>query len=357
MKKLILLLAIPLGFFFACNEELSYLFQQAPGQLAILLKRQDIAGILKDPQLDADVRRKLELVLDVKRYAEERIGLVHNKNYTVYTQIDREAVVWTLSACPPLSFQPVTWKFPVVGEAPYLGFFQKADGERKKARLEAKGLDVYLRPAGAYSMLGLASDPIYSPLLKLSDAELANLVIHELTHATVWIPGQVEFNESVALFVGNQGSLEYLVQRFGENSEPVRPALGSNEDDRLFSVFLDGLYSELDQLYKTGSSDGDKLRRKAEIIAAARSRFRAEILPRMKTDDYRRFPDSVINNASIIQRKLYFHDLSLYSRVFEAHQQNLRATVDYFKSLKAQGGDAEAALRDGLGRNGNGVRP
>jgi predicted aminopeptidase len=160
MKKLILLCALLGCSLAACREELAYLLQQAPGQIAILLKREKITKLLQDPQLDPDTRHKLELVLDVKRYAEEKIGLVHNQNYTMFTPLHRDAVVYTLSACPPLEFKPMTWKFPVVGEAPYLGFFKKADGEKKKAELEDRGLDVYLRPAGAYSMLGIASDPI-----------------------------------------------------------------------------------------------------------------------------------------------------------------------------------------------------
>jgi predicted aminopeptidase len=349
MKKwLLLLLLLLVGCVSACNEELRYLLQQAPGQIAILLHREKIATMLENPDLDPEARRKLELVLDVKRYAEDRIGLVHNQNYSVYTQIDRDAVVYTLSACPPLSFQAKTWKFPVVGEAPYLGFFKKADGEKKKARLEAEGYDVYLRPAGAYSMLGIASDPIYSPLLKLNDAELANLVVHELSHATIWVPGQVEFDESVALFIGNEGSLEYLEKRFGADADPVRYALGANEDDKTFSVFLSGLYQELDQLYQSDLSDAGKLERKAEIIAAGRRRFREEVLPRMKTDDYRRFPESVLNNASILQRKLYYKDVSLYYRVFDAHHRELRATVDFFKEIAKPGGDVEAAVRQWL---------
>jgi len=345
MRRIIPVLIFLAGGLSGCNEELRYLLQQAPGQLSILLHREKIAKILEDPQLDPETRQKLKLVLDVKRYAEEQIGLVHNKNYTVYSQIDRDAVVYTLSACPPLSFQAKTWKFPVVGEAPYLGFFKKADGAKKQARLEAEGYDVYLRPAGAYSMLGIASDPIYSPLLKLNDAELANLVVHELTHATIWVPGQVEFNESVALFIGNEGSLEYLEQRFGPDSDPVRSALGANQDDKTFSVFLQGLYQELDQLYRSEGTDADKLRRKTEIIAAGRQNFRDQILPAMRTDDYRRFPDSVINNASILQRKLYYKDVSLYYRVFEAQHRDLRAAVEFFKEIGKPGGDVEAAIR------------
>ena len=348
MKKSLLIVFLLAAALPACKEEVLYLLQQAPGQLSILLNREAIPKLLEDPGLDPEVRAKLELVLDVKKYAEDQVGLVHNKNYTVYTEIDRDAVVYTLSACPPLSFKIMTWKFPIVGEAPYLGFFKKSNGDEKKAKLEAEGYDVYLRPAGAYSMLGIASDPVYSPLLKDNDADLANLVVHELTHATIWVPGQVEFNESVALFVGNQGSLEYLSRRFGPESEPVRYAQGANEDDKLFSVFLGELYRELETLYQSDAPDAEKLSRKAEIIAAARVRFREQILPQMKTDSYRRFPESVLNNASLLQRKLYFKDVGLYYRVFDAHGRELRATVNFFKEQAAQGGDVEVSLRQWL---------
>lgn len=348
MKSIGLAFALWAGIGSACREEWGYLLQQAPGQFSLLLHREKIVKILKSPGLEPETKSKLELVLAVKQYAEDQIGLVHNANYTVYAPIDREAVVWTLSACPPLSFQAKTWKFPIVGEAPYLGFFQKADGEKKQAQLEAEGYDVYLRPAGAYSMLGIAADPIYSPLLHLSDAELANLVVHELTHATIWVPGQVEFNESVALFIGNQGALEFLQQRFGPDSDQVREALGANEDDKIFSVFLGELYQELDLLYQSHLSEPEKLKRKAEIIAENRQRFRDQVLPRMKTDNYQRFPDSVINNASILQRKLYYKEVSLYYRVFEAHHRNLPATVEFFKEQAQRGGEVENAIREWL---------
>ena len=78
----VLALFLSLFFLSLSWEELSYLLSQAPGQLALLFHRTPIEKVLKKKYLAPQVRAKLELVLDIKRYAEKEIGLVHNKSYT-----------------------------------------------------------------------------------------------------------------------------------------------------------------------------------------------------------------------------------------------------------------------------------
>ncbi len=334
------------------EEELFYLLEQAPGQISLLLNRVPIERMLKkDKGLDPEVRRKLELVLDVKRYAEDEIGLVRNSSYTIYTEIDRDAVVYNLTACPRLSLKPLTWRFPVVGEVPYLGFFKKDNGLRKKAELEDAGCDVYLRRAGAYSMLGIVADPIYSPLLRWRDADLANLIIHELTHATVWVKGNVEFNENIALFIGNQGALEYCRDRLGKDSE-VRYILASNEDDRIFSVYLNDLYGELNALYdRDDLSDQEKLKAKTEVFARSKKKFKKEVLPEMSSGRYRGFLELEMNNAVVTSRKVYYKDLSMYQEIFENLGSDLARMVEFLKDVELRGGDPEAYCREWLQAN------
>ena len=113
-------------------EELEYLLSQAPGQLALFFHRQPIKKVLNQKDLDAQTRAKLKLVLEIKQYAEEEIGLVHNKSYTIYRPLKRDVLCWNLTACPRFSLEPLSWKFPLVGRVPYLGFFKKEDALKKK---------------------------------------------------------------------------------------------------------------------------------------------------------------------------------------------------------------------------------
>lgn len=355
-RALIILLITCIGFLPACDEEeLAYLLQQAPGQLALLMDRVPFDKVLADPDLDPEVRKKLEFVLEVKRYGVEEIGLMRNRNYEIYVELDRKAVSWNLTAAYPLAMAPVTWDFPVVGRVPYLGFFKKGDAIKRKEKLEAQGYDVYVRTAGAYSMLGIVADPLYSPLTKMRDEDLANLVIHEMLHSTVFIKGQMEFNENLALFVGNQGSYNFLAQRYGADSEQAGYAVGANRDDNTFSIEIMALYDELDAMFKSGISDDEKRRRKQEIIASHKKRFRDEVLPDMHTTAYRRWPELDINNATVISRAVYFHDLSLYDNLYKAMDEKLSAVLDFFREVQQMDGvDAEEYAKEWLEKRGGG---
>ena len=48
---------------------------------------------------------------------------------------------------------------------------------------------------------------------------LVSTVIHESVHASLWIPGDVSFNENLASFVGYHGALAYYAQKYGKGSK------------------------------------------------------------------------------------------------------------------------------------------
>jgi predicted aminopeptidase len=333
--------------------EFSYVMSQAPGQIELLFNREPIVKTLKSKDLDPATRAKLELALDVKKYSEEKIGLVHNKSYTLYRKLDRDALSYNLTATPKLSLKPLSWSFPVVGSFPYLGFFKKEDALKKQKELEAQGYDVYVRKVSAYSLLGYFPDPLYSTMLKYDDADLANTIIHELTHGTVWAKGYPEFNENLALFVGNQGSLDYCVQKFGKDSEQVRLAIGSNEDDVTFQDYLHGLEKELNELYsRKDLTDAEKLKMREQVFARTKEDFKRDWLPKMKTDYYKRWTEIELNNAVIASRLVYYHDLSLFYKVYEKNGSDLQKTVAFFKQVATtQKGNPEENLKKWLQTN------
>jgi predicted aminopeptidase len=278
---------------------------------------------------------------------------VHNQSYSIYKKLDRDALTYNLTAAPKLSLEPLHWKFPVVGEVPYLGFFKKSDADKKEAELKGKGYDVYVRTAGAYSMLGIVADPVYSTMLKDPDAELANTIIHELTHGTVWAKGYADFNENLALFVGNQGAVNYCTDRFGKDSAEVKYAIGSNHDDLVFQQYLAGLAKELKDLYaRKDLSDQDKLKKREEIFAATKEDFAKNWMPKMATSDYSRWPKVNLNNATVASRLVYFHDLSLYQKIYEKNGSDLKKMVAFVKNVvDTQPGDPEKNLKAWLDKH------
>jgi predicted aminopeptidase len=65
----------------------------------------------------------------------------------------------------------------------------------------------------AYSTLGYLADPVLNTFLHRSDADLAELIFHELTHAKVFIPGDTDFNEAFATANAEDGVRRWLRSR------------------------------------------------------------------------------------------------------------------------------------------------
>jgi predicted aminopeptidase len=64
---------------------------------------------------------------------------------------------------------------------------------------------------------------------RYAEADLADLVIHELTHATLFLKGQDQFNEELASFVGSRGALLWLEASQGRDS----PGIRAEREDRI----------------------------------------------------------------------------------------------------------------------------
>ena len=124
-----------------------------------------VHGVLRPldcPEMSpAETKQLLQLVLDARDYA-ATIGYEAKETYTTYADIGRDTLLLVLSASPPDCLCPHTWKYPIVGRIPYKGFFDPKMARKEAERLEKKGYDIYLRPAGAFSTLGWFNDPLFS---------------------------------------------------------------------------------------------------------------------------------------------------------------------------------------------------
>lgn len=314
--------------------KVGYVFQQAGGQIRILAHRRPIPEVLAEAATTPEARQKLGWIADMKRFAEERVGLAQTDNYTTYYDTGGAPVAFSLVACPADSLAPVTWWFPFVGSVSYLGYFDREDAIECLQEYQADGFDTYLGTVAAYSTLGWFSDPVFSPMLENSEGELANLIVHETTHATVYFGGRSEFNETLAEFVGNHGEIQYLTERYGADSPEVRSSRERFEDTRRFNDWIASLARKLKAVYAQEQPVAWKLAEKRRILAAAGPEYQ-NLCGQLHGDDYRGLDPGRLNNAMIAAFETYHSDTQVFDDLFEALGRDLRALVDFFRRVPA----------------------
>jgi predicted aminopeptidase len=289
----------------------------------------------------------VERVRDIRVFAIEELGLRETKNYTRYVEIDRDYLAAVVSASAKDSFTRHEWWFPVVGRVPYKGFFNADDAKKEGQKLEKKGLDVWIRPVDAFSTLGWFRDPLYSYMRGYPAHAIADLLIHELLHSTVYLKGHSQFNEELAEFVGREGARLWLLSRFGEESEEYREMGDRAADSAAYVAFIRELIAELDAVYQGELGREEKLERKEAIIRAAQERFEAEYESRFKRDNYRGFSKMKINNAYLELFRLYYEESGFFEGLYEKSGRDLRAFIAAAKTLKPAG-DPKRQLEEAL---------
>lgn len=310
---LTLILATP----FLGGCQISYLLKSARGQWELLTSGVAIEKALQDPSLDEEQKRKLRLAQEAREFGENHMGLKATKNYTEFVKLDRPAVTYVVSAAPAWELKAHTWSFPIVGKVPYKGYFAEDDAKAEELELRAQGLDTYLRGVSAYSTLGWFRDPLLSSMLRAKDHDLVNTIIHESTHATLFVKSSADFNERLATFFGNQGAEAFYFAKEGEDSPTVRRLRDENADERTFAAFISRELKELESWYRGLRAEEKRPEVKSARLAQIQSKFRDEVLPGMKTDLYRKFPDLALNNARLMVYKTYLGDLDDFATVFE----------------------------------------
>ncbi|WP_437597430.1 aminopeptidase [Sorangium sp. So ce590] len=291
-KAASVLFAVALCSLLSSCTQIRYIAQAGLGQLSMAWSAESLEDAVGDARRPWRTRALLREVPHIKRFG-ERHGLTPTGNYRTYVELDRPAAVWVVSACEPLRFRSKTWSFPIVGNVPYVGWFDLKEAKAFAAPLKADGWDVDVRPAGAYSTLGWLEDPVLSTMISSGDealGELANVVLHESLHATLYVKGQTRLNESLASFVGDELAKVYLDERLGPFSAEKTAYMREQERSEARARALHDAYVHLNRLYASPASDAEKRAEKKAVLA------------RLKEDIGARRP---LNNASLVQFRVY----------------------------------------------------
>lgn len=305
----------------------SYLLEQGAGQLRIFHRRQHVDALLRRRHLPPGWRSRLELLRSARTYAFDVIGLARTAAYTHVYDTGGKPIAYNLSAAPKDALTPRLWRFPIVGALPYLGFYQRDKGLARQRELDRRGFDTYLRPVSAYSSLGWFADPVYSSMLEARPSRLVELVIHESTHTTIFLRGQVGFNESLAVFVGQQGTINFLARRHGPLSPRVERALATFRRRQRFGRLVSELYRRLRRLYRSPRSQASKLRQREHLFAWAKARHR-QLFPELPRARFVREP---LNNAIVLSLGRYLTGVAFHRAVYDCLGRDLGALVAFYR--------------------------
>ncbi len=341
-----------------------YVARAGLAEWRILSARRPLGEVIADPATDPETRRKLLLARQAHAFALHILHMDAGDQYTTYSELDTEVLAWILSAARKDRLESKTWWFPVVGRVPYRGYENRGVAEEAQHKLEEEGFDTYLRPTSAFSTLGWFSDPILSTFLRYDDVDLVATVLHELTHAHLWVPGNVRFNESFATFVGQAGTVRFFCGPPG--TPETRDCVEANrrwEDYQLFSVFLQRFVADLQAIYDSVSLAPDqKLQAREAVLQQNRELFRTPSPPD-GSPMISAFLVRPLNNAFLLSRVHYFHRLPAFQALLEERDGDLAATIAYLNERSAAAADpfdllppADSASGEGRG-GGTGPPP
>ena len=333
VRSLSLLLLLPLT---GC--QLSYLFHAAAGQFRFLRDAVPVQEVLQQDSLSTEEKRRLALVSSIKAFGEAELGLKKSDNYeTINLKV--QSPVYTVSAAPKDKLALVTWWFPVVGHLPYLGFFDLNAATQERDRLQAKDFDTFVGKAEAYSTLGWFKDPLSLNLIQGSDLNLVETILHEMTHTTLYVKDQGEFNEGLAQLVGKRGAFLFLQQTFGPSHPATLEARDSISDEILFSTFLVSFLSELDALYKDPELPyARKLAEREQAFSRHLDAFEA-VKERMRTQRFVNFGRGGLNNAYLMSVALYHRHYSLFETVLDLKANSIKELLLFFEELSGEKGN------------------
>ncbi|MFW6215477.1 MAG: aminopeptidase [Alkalispirochaetaceae bacterium] len=309
-----------------------YLVNQGAGFISYQLKAQSLE---RSARRSPEYRPLFTESEAIRSFGAEFFGLEASGNYTTFVEIDRDYLVSVVSAARPASFERKLWRFPVVGSVPYRGYYSENGAHRLARQLREEGWETVVRRVNAFSSLGFFPDPLYSFMAGYHPERLANLLLHEMTHATLWIPDEVPLNEAMATFVGDRGALAYLAYRYGEGSERYREGVVRQQERRRFVSFMRQLAGRLELLYAEPLEEAEILRRKEEIIREEQQRFAENYDDWFSTDRYRFLPGMEINNAYVDLFRTYNDELPLFEQLYQTVNGDMGRFFDALRDIEA----------------------
>jgi predicted aminopeptidase len=322
------------------RELVSYGWMQARGQLHILWNTQPVDDILADPAYPDSLKKKIELIREIKRFSVDSLGLEPSGSYESFYDQHGKPILWVITACEPYQLIARKWHFPIIGTFSYKGFFEKDRADTLVAELKKEGLDTRIGEVSAWSTLGFLNDPILSSFLDRSEGSLAELIIHELTHGTLFIKNNLEYNENLADFVGEYGALRFLAWKYGTNAGQYKNYLATKAfyeryDEHILhgTRLLDSLYHSFKPETPLVVKDSLKWKTIQQIVDSSDTLTDQQVRSAVRLVKKRRLSKlNLPNNAYFIGYLTYRKQQNRFRQEFETRfGSNFRRYLTYLK--------------------------
>lgn len=258
---------------FSGCETLHFYGQGVRGQVEILRKSRPNAEVIAAPETPEALKKKLVLAEALCDFASAELALPGESAYHKYADLGRRHVVFVLHAAPEFSLEPKTWRYPVIGELDYRGYFKEEDALAYSRKLEAEGFEIHMGGTNAFSTLGVFHDPLLNTFIDYPEIDLAETIFHELTHRRIFKNGDTTFNESLANVVQEEGVRKYL------RAKGRRAELADYEERlvrrRDFYNEIAVTREQLTQLYASGKTEEVMRTEKKRILGKLKNRARS----------------------------------------------------------------------------------
>jgi predicted aminopeptidase len=278
----VLLLVLVVGAVSGCHT-LSFYGQAIKGQYQMFAHEELIPKLMADKQTPARLKQRFELLDHLRAFAAKDLKLPVDDQYRKYVDVGRPFVVWNVEAAPEFSMQPRTWWYPLVGSLEYRGYFSRAGATNYAGSLRKKGFDVSVGGVEAYSTLGWFKDPVLNTFIFEPDADLAEIIFHELGHQRLFARGDTDFNEAFATTVGEEGARRWLTSK--GDTTAMEDYLNHLRHNNQFVHLVMNTRARLEVLYGDERTTEGKLRatrKNRDVPAEQLRREKEKILEQMK---------------------------------------------------------------------------
>ncbi len=309
----------------------SYYLQSLNGHVNLFLKRQPISGILASQNTDKLLRDKLEMVLEIRRFASEHLGLPDNGSYSDYADLGRNFVVWNVFAAPELSLQAKQWCFLFVGCLNYRGYYSEVAANRYAQTLEAQGHDVFVSGVTAYSTLGWFNDPVLNTMLNRDNNYLASVIFHELSHQKLYLKNDTAFNEAFAEMVAQTG-VQYWLDLHGTAASRQK-FLDKRSDETSFVNLILKYKEKLEMTYNSEMFIDEKRANKKSLLNQLAEEYENQYETGGNTGRYVTWLSSGLNNAKLTSVITYQDYVSGFLTIFNHEHGNYQKFYESVEKL------------------------